>query len=593
MNRILRTMLRAFFILCLALAGLPLVAGQLTIIDTDDRPISNLQLTVSFDLGDSYLKTSIAHEEFGEIITDDLVIAGVPGSERASMTNVDIDPGPPTLVLREMDAQPITDLRVSVKFTAAGSPCAATYFVPAPTNITLSLNAYGGIRLGKTWSGNFIKPMDCTARIDPLNVLVDNFQGWGVSLCWWANVVGGYSNRDAYADMVFNTLKLNIVRYNIGGGENPNGSNFIQFRACIPGYEPSRGVWNWNSDANQRWMLKAALARGVNRVEAFANSPPYWMTVSGSVTGGHDGASNLMVSNEQDFVSYLAEVIQHLSQSDGVTFDTITPLNEPSSAWWKYGGHQEGCHVDADQQNRLIILLRDELNKRDIPALIDAPEDNDEQSGINDLENYTRQALKAVGQISTHTYGANNPADLKSLATHLHKPLRQTEYGDADWTGMKMARRIHNDLAGLRPLSWCYWQAADYDGWGLLYNQLDEDGAQNFFATRKFYTFEQFTRFLRPGCNLIACDDRNSIAGYDSASQTLAIVTVNDSLANFTVTYDLSNFTATGNTAQCFRTSRNEDCNELAHLIVNKQSFVSMIPARSVTTFVLQHVTTN
>ncbi|HEV2318337.1 MAG TPA: hypothetical protein VGV18_01200, partial [Verrucomicrobiae bacterium] len=105
---------------------------------------------------------------------------------------------------------------------------------------------------------------DTIAKINPANVLVNDFQGWGVSLCWWANVVGGYSNRVQYADLIFKGLKLNIVRYSIGGGENPAGPGTIQFRAMVPGFEPKRGVWDWNADRNQRWMLKAALVRGVN-----------------------------------------------------------------------------------------------------------------------------------------------------------------------------------------------------------------------------------------------------------------------------------------------------------------------------------------
>jgi O-glycosyl hydrolase len=579
-----------------ALAAFPLAAQQLTIIDNDNRPISNLQMTVSFDLGDSYCHASIQHERFNQVITDNLILTGAAnGSESASVSNADREPsdGPATLVLQEMDARPITDLRVGLKFMAGGASYATTYFVSVLTNVALSLNARGGTRIGKIWTGNFLKPLDYAARIDPLNVLVNDFQGWGVSLCWWANVIGGYSNRANYADLIFNTLKLNIVRYNIGGGENPNGSNFMEFRARVPGFEPARGIWNWNADQNQRWMLKAALARGVDRVEAFANSPPYWMTVSGSVTGGQDGAANLQISCEQDFAAYLAEVIQHLSESDGVTFDAITPLNEPSSDWWKYGNHQEGCHVDAAQQNRVILLLQTELKKRGLHPLIDAPEDNDEQAGINDLGNYTAEGLKNIGQISTHSYGANNPEELKSLATYLHKPLRQTEYGDGNETGLKLARRIRDDLAGLRPLSWCYWQVVDYAGWGLLYNPVEEGGTQNFFATRKFYTFEQFTRFLRPGCNLIACGDRNSIAGYDPSSHTLAIVTVNDGVADFTVTYNLSGFTVTDPTAQPYRTSQNEDVKELAPLTVASQSFISAIPAQSVTTFVLQNVISN
>src|SRR5580704_604744 len=73
-----------------------------------------------------------------------------------------------------------------------------------------------------------------TAKIEPAKVLVDGFEGWGTSLCWWAKVVGGYANRDDYAHLAFDFLKLNIVRYNIGGGENPDGPGTLPFRTRIP-----------------------------------------------------------------------------------------------------------------------------------------------------------------------------------------------------------------------------------------------------------------------------------------------------------------------------------------------------------------------
>src|SRR5579864_7310826 len=91
---------------------------------------------------------------------------------------------------------------------------------------------------------------DYTATVDPNLVLVDNFEGWGTSLCWWANVVGGYANRSTYASLAFSQLRFNIVRYNIGGGENPGIANTMEFRAQMQGFEPNPGVWNWNVDAN-------------------------------------------------------------------------------------------------------------------------------------------------------------------------------------------------------------------------------------------------------------------------------------------------------------------------------------------------------
>src|ERR1035437_8585960 len=69
------------------------------------------------------------------------------------------------------------------------------------------------------------------ATVNPRSVVVTNFEGWGTSLCWWAKVVGGYTNRDDYMALAFSALKLNLVRYNIGGGENPGIANTLPFRA--------------------------------------------------------------------------------------------------------------------------------------------------------------------------------------------------------------------------------------------------------------------------------------------------------------------------------------------------------------------------
>ena len=74
--------------------------------------------------------------------------------------------------------------------------------------------------------------------------------------------MGSFTNREEIADLAFKDLGLNIVRYNIGGGENPARSNTMEFRARIPGFQPEPGKWDWNADANQRWMLRAAVARG-------------------------------------------------------------------------------------------------------------------------------------------------------------------------------------------------------------------------------------------------------------------------------------------------------------------------------------------
>lgn len=71
------------------------------------------------------------------------------------------------------------------------------------------------------------------------------FEGWGTSLCWFANVAGGFPEpqRNYVADLLFDPQKglgLQICRYNIGGSgwgtlDVPNfryGANIERF-ACL------------------------------------------------------------------------------------------------------------------------------------------------------------------------------------------------------------------------------------------------------------------------------------------------------------------------------------------------------------------------
>lgn len=92
---------------------------------------------------------------------------------------------------------------------------------------------------------------------------------------------------------------------------------------------------------------------------AFANSPPVFMTVSGSVTGASEaialvvvtgivmliwlchgvgangGVNNLREDQYDNFANYLATVVKHFQSSvyGNVQFDAVTPLNEPVSGW--------------------------------------------------------------------------------------------------------------------------------------------------------------------------------------------------------------------------------------------------------------------
>ena len=123
------------------------------------------------------------------------------------------------------------------------------------------------------------------------------FEGWGSSLCWWAVKAGAWSEENrakligAIADPDTG-LGYTIFRYNIGGGDQP-GHNHLDKGdggANVPGYKPTeKGDYDWTADPYQRTIALELAKRVKDPIfEAFSNSPPWWMTKSGCVSGSDE-----------------------------------------------------------------------------------------------------------------------------------------------------------------------------------------------------------------------------------------------------------------------------------------------------------------
>lgn len=439
------------------------------------------------------------------------------------------------------------------------------------------------------------------AMVDP-GIQYQTWQGWGTSLAWWAKVVGGYPEpiRSDYIEKAFDPVKglgLNIVRYNIGGGENPAhlapNKQGLSFRTAVPGYEPQRGVWDWTADANQRWVLGAAIKKGVNQLEAFSNSPPWWMTKSGSVTGNVKAADNVRPDAYDAFADYLTEVTRHFRDAWGVTFRDLEPLNEPSGGW-TLGGGQEGCHVDRPNQNSIVrateaALARKGLNNGNNGRGTTATASDEPSIGDGDktFGFYDETALASLSKINVHSYGGGDRTQLSDFAMSSGKDLWLSEDGDGDPSGLSMARNITDDLNGLHPSAWVTWQVVDSaGGWGFLRNpQLDETTTA-YTVNKKYYVMAQYSRFLRPGYRIIAISDPNSVAAWDARSGTVVLVTRNGNDTDMHVSYDLSRFTRLDASATGWRTSPTEDLAKLPPVALRGRRFAATIPAKSVTTYV-------
>ena len=160
-----------------------------------------------------------------------------------------------------------------------------------------------------------------TVRPDP-TYQQEPFQGWGTSLIWFANATGGYPDeiRNQLAELLFGEdgLNLNIARYNIGGGNAPDvRKDYMKVGATMEGFwkappgttrvdmdwwrADNPDHWNFAADANQRWWVDQ-IKRKITKWEAFSNSPPWFQTVSGYVSGGFD-ANTDQIRRDQDLLT--------------------------------------------------------------------------------------------------------------------------------------------------------------------------------------------------------------------------------------------------------------------------------------------------
>lgn len=455
--------------------------------------------------------------------------------------------------------------------------------------------------------------MSCSGFASSQTIKVDvsmanqTFEGWGTSLAWFANSLGGWSNTTNQNELMqalfssSNGLGLNYLRYNIGGGDDPLCGTVGAHYACItpiyhatPGYEPSSGTYNWARDANQRWVATNAQSLGANLFEAVSYSPPYWMTHSGTSEGGVSGAANLasgyVGTGSGTFADYLTTVVNKFNINFGITFHHVEPLNESGQTWWTAGDtKQEGCAFTSSGQEEIIQNVQSSLASKGLVTQVAAMDEYQEgvlnsspKTTSYEFYNYDAATKGDIAAINTHGYSsAIGSVAIAASAQHYGKRVTASEWGSSDTTGQDISNQILADIYLTRPVAWTIWQP---DWPGLL--NIDYTN-QAFTLNKAYYVFEQYTKFVRPGFQFIAIGDPQSLAAFSQQTQTLVIVTQNWSTSGRSLSYQLSNFTNLGTSAAVYQTSATKNFSSMGNTSVTSGSLSYSVPATSVTTFVI------
>lgn len=424
------------------------------------------------------------------------------------------------------------------------------------------------------------------------------FEGWGTSLCWWADRVGRWSPSgiERVADALLNEesgLGYTIFRYNIGGGENPAHDHLGQYKD-IEGFQSSDGTFHWDADPYQRVVLEKLIEKSDSLIlEAFSNSPPYWMTKSGCVAGNTDGSNNLKDDAYEPFAHYLTEVVRHFKETEGIVFRTLEPLNEPNAGWWKSGEGQEGCHFSPSNQEKIIQAVQAQLDAKGLTGTrVSAADENSIDDALKNLGSFSSKTVGALEQVNVHSYSGSQRKELRALATKLGKRLWQSESGplsvqvaDEIEAALFMGGRILSDLRDLGAEAWIDWQAGDVSrNWASL--SLN-DGQENFQPLKRFYVQAAFSRFIRPGAQFLAIEAPDIVAALNRDGRSLVVVMRNGGTTPREFTVDLTDLPTLGSEVLAYRTSRSEDLAPLPNLAIEDYSFVASATPGSLTTLVV------
>ena len=400
------------------------------------------------------------------------------------------------------------------------------------------------IAFGDDGDGEF-STLAGAVKVDP-TIQYQTIEGWGTAICWWGNLVGTWQGivtdwsreygeslsppianmevRDALIHMIYSPegCNMNVARYIIGGGDGDDGlysntfirrpdSRAVGWSLDLYGHADGTnfgniqpGFWDKDPMMMQDWgqlyvLTKAAELRTDENgncdliVETFANSAPYYMTISGHASGSTLGTSqngngqNLQPAWYGGYADYMAAVTKYIDNylydTFGVHVTATDPFNEPSVGWggswssrtdaafeelgfaggvwpsstqdptagppynvnsWNQHCKQEGMMVSVANQSTIIDEFARAYQDFGIAHIPLTPSgDTNQSTTVSSWNGYTESGRANTGIISTHSYGTSddNRRQLKDHAATRDVGIWQAEVGFGPGIGQPWAPR--------------------------------------------------------------------------------------------------------------------------------------------------------
>ena len=399
---------------------------------------------------------------------------------------------------------------------------------------------------------------------------IKTIKGYGGSACWWSPNISDDKTASDVVNLLYgdNGLKMNIYRYNVGGGYDKDSCRVGNPWRVVDSFMKPDGRYDWSADANAVKVMDKALATGnVDTLIFFVNSPHYTHTYSGQASGGFtEHFSNLDHGKYDDFAKYIVDIAEHFVEQ-GYPVKYISPINEPQ---WKWGGDcvwQEGCHYEPEEVKDCFLAVAKELERRKSSLLLYGPESGD----ISELTKryYTLLAsepliMKYLDVFAYHSYHCdNNPENKLSFGKWAKRNIKTPRFDMSEWcelpckhdtksieSALIMARIIGEDLIYTGADSWTAWVCVNQIGTlsedgrcfsdGLL---VANDDFSSYHVAMRYYAMAHFSKYIPSGSKSLDVGFRTnrglSLFAFELEDGKRAVVAVNYSKAKRVIEADV------------------------------------------------------
>ncbi|MDR6763237.1 hypothetical protein J2Y38_003456 [Flavobacterium sp. 2755] len=216
-----------------------------------------------------------------------------------------------------------------------------------------------------------------------LDMPLQTMESFGASDAWQCNFIGKNwpsDKRNKIADLLFSKdfdadgnpkgIGLSLWRFNLGAGSSEQGdaSDITDEWRRTECFTTDGVSYNMNKQAGQVWFMKAARERGVEKLLAFANSAPVYLTQNGKAHATIKEFYNLKDGKMPDLADFWANALDKLKTEQGLTIDYVSPFNEPQYEW--DGTNQEGSPATNANIYNFVNVLSPKLQSKGVEAQI-------------------------------------------------------------------------------------------------------------------------------------------------------------------------------------------------------------------------------